>query len=247
MVHILAHVRLVGMRTSLLLSVLLGLSTACGGSTGEHTEEAEGAQSRGQTTATSSELLGTWDVVFATDSGPDEAVLKLEEKRVSFDSHDTHIVWNVDGNVVLGAERSMENTLDVTHEATTADFGLVPYKLGGSWTFKDFDRGSCDATLDETSGSVTCANLGHPIDQVFSQSEATTLQRKKKLTSRFGALGGTWRLAGPHYAIDVTFEGSTFRVTGTSGEPVMELTFAKGDARASGRVDGSGEISAQKR
>ena len=77
----------------------------------------------------------------------------------------------------------------------------------------------------------------------------TNFTRTSSLTSKFGALGGSWTMTGPSYTCQVKFEGSAFDAKcsangSTVSTSVMSLTFS--DTIASGKIN-SGELSAKKR
>jgi hypothetical protein len=157
---------------------------------------------------------GTWDVVSTGGkSGQGTAVITIDSSSFIVKSMNRTLAFTVSGATMtlqwtdLGREQ--HTPIAVTHTGDAVDTGLLPLAVGGQWTFKGQGTESCSSSLTANGFNATCSGLR---STPFGRLDGSVVGiRQQQLASIFGALGGTWHLAGSDSgSVDVTLSGNTF-------------------------------------
>ena len=235
-------------------------SDAPGASSG--TSGGASSSSGGQPGTSNSPLIGTWDVVSMLGKRQHTAVLTIAPTKLELTWKKFRVTSDLSANVpdISFEDRELDGSITATHVLDPLDVGQIPYAIGGLWTFQGKRTDRCTAKVSADSTIIECLNLGDPMRRVFGEYDyderkylgkgTTTVQRKGKLASDFGELGGEWIVNLPRAQCSVAIEGKTFKAkcfAGYSGETERsDLTLTFADGVASG-VMNAGELSARRR
>lgn len=200
--------------------------------------------------ATSGSLAGVWEFWVTNGHGISSGSVELATDRFVLTVDDaTFDFWEEPS--AMGAsyqDWTDSSMLTVSRTGAAIETGILPLPLGGTWDFADVvAEGSCRFSLTAEAFTATCADVDPP-HWLPDLNTALRGTRVRPLASRFGDLGGEWRIEdlGAGESCTLTFEGSTFTAdcsASTWGGGVT-LTF-EGDV-GSGTVRPSGELSAHR-
>lgn len=256
------------LRSYIVIVLALGGVGACGGSEGSGSSSS-GATSSGASGSsgatssgggTSSRFIGTWDLV-VTKRGSQQATGTLTVAPASFEvSWDRQsVAVDLAGPIpkISGQLGKESGDLTATHKSEPLSVGEIPFGIGGLWNFQGRVGDRCTAQVDPGNVTLTCSNLGRPLQLTLQDydnvgkkplgSGTSTMQRTREASSIFGELGGDWKVVAPRNKCDVKIEGERVVAVCTDDgqEATLEMTF--GDGLASGSATGGLEVSAKRR
>jgi len=169
-------------------------------------------------------IAGSWDVI-GSRAGSDQstAALHIDATSFSFAANGSSLTFTVSGSTMtlVWRSKSKEVPINVMQTASPLDVGALPLAVGGQWTFRSTeDAESCTSSVGANGFNATCNDVR---STPFGTLNGTVVgQRRVKLASIFGELGGSWHLAGNGSGgVDATIVGSTFTaVVSDAGRPL---------------------------
>jgi len=235
------------------LGVGLACLVSCSGASNGGT--ASGGTSSGSFPASS--LAGTWDVVVGAGTSPaGTGTISIGQNTFLFDVTGFHLNLNLaaaapDVTYTYTTYTTYHGPLTATHNGAALSLGVLPLDLGGTWSFAGQSQERCNGEAHPDTLSVTCSNIGPPIDLLRSNSGTgdglTSAQRRTQLSSIFGDFGGTWTVVTPKATCDVTFQDNLFSASCSQGGSQGSLSLTFTDGLASGKTNAGGELSAKRR
>lgn len=200
--------------------------------------DADSSERDGESAAPS-QLTGTWDVIAAYPGGESTAVLELWPERFSFVSSGSQVLAEL-GKLPIAISGSVDGVkanVRTTHRKEALDLGVLPFDLGGAWSFQSEARGGCTGEAAADYFELDCTNVGGTlgkqlmnydlVDHKMLGSGRSSAQQVSKRESIFGALGGTWSVTFPRGGCEVEFESSKVHVDCTQNVNVQHRAQAK--------------------
>ena len=228
------------------------LSITCGGSvrSGEPTDGGPPGQAP-------TSLSGTWDVITgAHGETPITGVIVLGPDRleVTFGQGSLTFAATTSGPASLTwVERGIVEPLRYARApAGGVDLGILPLALDGHLDIGDPARPDASCTGDLAEGSMSAGCIGTHTSRLRdlpSLDDRIVGTRTSRLSSAFGALGGTWTFdngSGSH--CEATFSGTTVTlVLSWKGKDEGTMTVVFSDGLVTGVTDRGAEFTARRR